>query len=423
MPEELFGPLSLKALERDSYERLIDGYLPAAHVAFLDEIFEANSAILNALLGILNERVFDNGAERRPVPLACVVAASNEIPDDVPALSDRFLVRLLVEPVSDDSFDALLVATAPSPPRDEERLRFEDLATLRESADRVDVPTWAIDLVRRVRAALAAKGMYVSDRRWRKTVHLLRTSALLAGRDAVALADLGVLAHVLWQRPAQRPIVEETLDKIAAEILEEEPARYETLAETLEETLAEERNATTGDRDEGGRLYRDRKGVVTHEAVTRKHKKNHFGELLFESPTTGSAVTLEDLRLLLPDLRAVRAYASDRTKWIVDEVPHEALGTPRRHSQEHVSARVRQVERVLENLRSFRDELGAASGVDVRRPGPKDTVDFLEPPAARFTEGTRRALETLAAISARLEATRDGFASLPVEETAGVATA
>jgi MoxR-like ATPase len=73
-PEELFGPLSLKALEDDHYERLTDGYLPTAGVAFLDEVFKANSAILNALLTLLNEREFDNGAGRAPTPLVSVWA-------------------------------------------------------------------------------------------------------------------------------------------------------------------------------------------------------------------------------------------------------------------------------------------------------------------------------------------------------------
>lgn len=81
MPEELFGPLSLRALEQDAYVRQTEGYLPSASVAFVDEIFKANSAILNSLLSIVNERLFDNGAERQPVPLRCLVAASNEAPE------------------------------------------------------------------------------------------------------------------------------------------------------------------------------------------------------------------------------------------------------------------------------------------------------------------------------------------------------
>ena len=75
-PEELFGPLSLKALEDDRYERLTEGFLPTAGIAFLDEVFKANSAILNALLTLLNEREFDNGTQRVKTPLVAVVAAS-----------------------------------------------------------------------------------------------------------------------------------------------------------------------------------------------------------------------------------------------------------------------------------------------------------------------------------------------------------
>jgi hypothetical protein len=71
--QELFGPLSMRALEDDKYVRQIDGYLPDATVAFIDEIFKANSAILNTLLTILNERLFDNGSDRIRVPLACLV--------------------------------------------------------------------------------------------------------------------------------------------------------------------------------------------------------------------------------------------------------------------------------------------------------------------------------------------------------------
>ncbi len=72
-------------------------YLPEADVAFVDEIFKANSSILNALLTLLNERSFDNGAGRMRVPLLCLVGASNEMPEneDLDALYDRFLLRRL----------------------------------------------------------------------------------------------------------------------------------------------------------------------------------------------------------------------------------------------------------------------------------------------------------------------------------------
>ncbi len=75
------GPLSIKALEQDQYTRLTQGDLPQASIAFEDEIFKANSAILNALLTLLNEREFDNGIIRKKAPLLSVVGASNELPE------------------------------------------------------------------------------------------------------------------------------------------------------------------------------------------------------------------------------------------------------------------------------------------------------------------------------------------------------
>jgi MoxR-like ATPase len=99
-------PLQLKlalraGLENDRYVRKTDGYLPTAEVAFVDEIFKANSAILNALLTLLNERLFDNGNQRLPVPLLCLVGASNELPEseELDALYDRFLIRRTVAQV------------------------------------------------------------------------------------------------------------------------------------------------------------------------------------------------------------------------------------------------------------------------------------------------------------------------------------
>jgi len=140
-PEELFGPLSLKALEDDRYERLIDGYLPTAGIAFLDEVFKANSAILNALLTLLNEREFDNGSARVRTPLISVVGATNEVPAEeaLMAFHDRFLVRVPVAGVSDAAFGALLTlrpgAAAPAAP-----ITPQELGDALERRDDVALP-------------------------------------------------------------------------------------------------------------------------------------------------------------------------------------------------------------------------------------------------------------------------------------------
>ena len=111
-PEEIFGPLSLVALEQGRYERVTELKLPEAEIAFLDEVFKANSAILNSLLTILNERRFHQGNVAAQVPLRTLVAASNELPDEdeLAALYDRFLLRFVVGYIErDDRFRELLL--------------------------------------------------------------------------------------------------------------------------------------------------------------------------------------------------------------------------------------------------------------------------------------------------------------------------
>src|SRR5271168_2385175 len=103
-PEEIFGAVSLKGLEQDDYRRVTDHKLPEAHIAFLDEIFKANSSILNALLTLVNERLFHNGRDRFTVPLITLFGASNELPveDELTALYDRFMLRFLTDYITED---------------------------------------------------------------------------------------------------------------------------------------------------------------------------------------------------------------------------------------------------------------------------------------------------------------------------------
>jgi MoxR-like ATPase len=97
-PEELFGPISLKALEQDKFQRVLTGKLPEAQFAFVDEIFKSSSAILNSLLTLINERVFHNDGAAVQCPLVTMFGASNELPEgkELEALFDRFLFRFEV---------------------------------------------------------------------------------------------------------------------------------------------------------------------------------------------------------------------------------------------------------------------------------------------------------------------------------------
>jgi MoxR-like ATPase len=208
-PEELFGPLSLKALEDDRYERLIDGYLPTAGIAFLDEVFKANSAILNALLTLLNEREFDNGSARLLTPLISVVGASNESPGDESLLAfhDRFLLRVPVAPVGDSSFEALLrlgdaqADPPPAPPSPPAPLTAADRAALLAGRPEVSLGDEAVTALTALRAWVAELGLTVSDRRWRQLVALMRCAAASEGRDQLDAVDLWLAPYAVSADP------------------------------------------------------------------------------------------------------------------------------------------------------------------------------------------------------------------------------
>ncbi|MFH9433135.1 AAA family ATPase [Streptomyces rochei] len=214
-PTRMFGPIDVAALARGEYRQVYDGRATTAHVAFIDEIFKCSTAALNETLGFLNERIYhpENGGEPMRCPLIGAITASNELPtgEDSAAIYDRLLVRVEVGYLTDPSNFAALVRSAvgrtEAPPR-----TTVDLAALQhavsEAVPAVEVPDAVVDAVCTLRAALRRKELVASDRRWRQAVRLLQASAYLDGRPAVADTDLSVLTHVLWDSPAQRPVVE-----------------------------------------------------------------------------------------------------------------------------------------------------------------------------------------------------------------------
>jgi MoxR-like ATPase len=248
-PEELFGPVSLRALEEDSYRRRTKGKLPEARIAFLDEVFECNSAVLNGLLSVLNERLFFNDGEPTQIPLEMVVAASNEPPaerEGLEALFDRFLLRYVVSYVREDgSFGALLRRESEAPSR-RTRITASELLEAQEEARRVD-PSGVLPAIAALRRELSEAGIPVSDRRYAKSLKLLRANAYLEGRRGVAEEDLLLLANMLWAEPEQIPEVRKKVMMLASpelseaqDLLEEAREIHKKATSALEERAAEE---------------------------------------------------------------------------------------------------------------------------------------------------------------------------------------
>ncbi len=224
-PEELFGPVSISELKKDNYLRKTKNYLPSADIAFLDEIWKASPAILNTRRTISNERKFKNGSEVADVPLKALIAASNEFPagnSGLDALYDRFMVRLVVNPTADrDSFEKMICASNISETVDiSEPITTGDWKYIIDESSKVKVSQEVLEIINEIRRRIAEylaednhTEIYVSDRRWRKAVSLLRTAAFLSGRNRVEPLDAMILTSCLWSSDENKVI----LDKIVKE--------------------------------------------------------------------------------------------------------------------------------------------------------------------------------------------------------------
>src|SRR5512134_2995305 len=286
VPEELFGPLSIAALEQDRYERQTEGYLPSASIAFIDEVFKANSAILNALLTLLNEREFDNGALRVKSPLISVVGATNAVPDDEvgAAFYDRFLVRCRVDAVSDAGFAELLrlPEREPRAPDHEIRLSDAELADIAARVDTVALPPEVLELLADLRAHLAAESVYVSDRRWRKLTRLLKTAALTDGRGEVSVWDAWLAQFCAIQSLEERSKVAAWYTSRLGTDRALNPARFTRAVEAFEAQLELEQNADDLNYDAQGRLaavspLSDSKGGDPAPRMSFFTRGKHFG--------------------------------------------------------------------------------------------------------------------------------------------------
>ena len=234
-PNEIFGPIDIKAFREGSYVRRVEAMLPDADIVFLDEIFKSNSAILNSLLSILNERRFFTGSASIQVPLSSLYGATNEIPNDdaLSAVFDRFLVRTLSDNLDSFHFNGLI----------ERGLRGE-IESLAQDGPGGDAAVAAVEgsvrplvslaEIRLMKGRLArhlqfpddflarykglvfqirSEGVTLSDRRVVKLLKLFAASALIDGRPTVDDGDFFVLRHV-WNSVDQIPIVDDIVGPV-----------------------------------------------------------------------------------------------------------------------------------------------------------------------------------------------------------------
>jgi MoxR-like ATPase len=205
--EEVMGPVSLAALKADKYLRVTTGKLPEADYAFIDECFKGSSAILNVMLKILNERVYDAGdGVVKKVPLKLCLGASNEwaSPDtgkELAALSDRFTLRKAVSPIRSLAGRQKLLWTRDHAPRFSSAVTAAEVEQARRQALALPWSADAREALEAVLKELAKEGVQPGDRRQYKTVGVVQAYAWLCGTDEVLPEHLEVAQHSLWDAP------------------------------------------------------------------------------------------------------------------------------------------------------------------------------------------------------------------------------
>jgi MoxR-like ATPase len=262
-PEEVWGPVSLKGLENDEFVRVLDGFLAEAELAFLDEIWKANSSILNSFLWAINERQYRHGNKVIDLPLGTLMCASNELPQDdtLSALYDRLLFRFEVKAVRDQSnFVRMLRTVRPENPQP--ILTWDEVLQAKKEAAAVVLPDPVYEALAEVRRQLKAKEIEPTPRRFVECTKVIRATAWLDGCDVADVEHLRPLQHILWEVPEQQPEV----DKIVLQFAN--PLDNEATALLEEVDKLEAKVDAIGDDEE-----KHRKGTEIHGKLRRAKKQ------------------------------------------------------------------------------------------------------------------------------------------------------
>ena len=195
--EYLMSRFSSLLKSEDRYERVVDGFLPSATVVFLDEIWKAGPSIQNALLTAINERIYQNGRTTLQLPMKALIAASNELPaenEGLEALWDRFLVRMVSNCIQSENVFYKMIRqknTKPKPIPEYLLITEAQYEEWQQKIEEVEITNEVCTVITHIRKNLKTEAkkeeveemdFYISDRRWKKCVHLLQASAFMNGR-------------------------------------------------------------------------------------------------------------------------------------------------------------------------------------------------------------------------------------------------
>lgn len=327
-PDEIFGPVSIQKLkDNDIYERQINGYLPDSDIVFLDEIWKAGPAIQNALLTVLNEKIFKNGRSDIHIPMKLLIAASNELPQEnsgLDAIWDRFVVRAISTSIRDETnFCNLLRVTRTDELHiDEDALITDELyrdwqEKIKDICFTKPILLYIIKLRKRLAEPSDEQpAIYISDRRWAKVGKILRTSAFLNGRDTVDWSDVWLMRYCLWNQTSD-------IERVCNYMVEELSSADFKLLDMIEEKL---------DVISKQRVWKYGAGVDNPEARQTINRLSELSRKLSEasvkilSSVNTNFANQSNLFIGNNDRKLIDSYITDiqnRIKKIEEKIAHE----------------------------------------------------------------------------------------------------
>ncbi|EGQ20098.1 ATPase AAA-5 [Sporosarcina newyorkensis 2681] len=275
-PEEVFGPLSLKDFEQGVYKRNTATKMPEANLVFLDEIFKANSAILNSLLTLINERLFYNNGTPVKVPLMSVIGASNEYPEEgegLEALFDRFLLRFELDYIADEmNFVSMMKGTSQSLVMPS--MTMDELVQLQFFTDMVTIPDEVYDTLSKIRNELRDEGIRPSDRRFKQSLSVLQAKALINQRQVVKVDDIVILENALWETVDQKDNVSLIVRSHAQDVV---TRKLDTIQEEASEIFSYMQ--TDASTDAGMEATQKLKSLVADLNKLKKHNQSRVADI------------------------------------------------------------------------------------------------------------------------------------------------
>lgn len=268
--EDMYGPISLSALDEDRYLRKTEGYLPECDFLFADEVFKANPTMLNTNLWAFNERKFRNDGQVKRIPLISGFFASNEGPDDpiLQAFDDRIHLRYMVQPIREPAariqmFKARLArASRPVP---EPVISIQDIRNAHVFVDQVKVPDAVMEALNNLQEELSRVQIVPTDRKLGEALIIIQATAFYNGRMTATVDDMKLLRDMLWSNPKDRPVVAEKVAELANPIDKEAGVLaqdIEQLAAQVEEIIGIESKA-----------IRVRRGVQLHNKMEEANQE------------------------------------------------------------------------------------------------------------------------------------------------------